>query len=175
MAEIYNYFSEMLKYPSDQTWPLVNKAMHIGTEEVRSKLENFCSGAPRSLEKLEELYIGTFEVSPTACLYAGYTVFGETFKRSHLLVGLKDLLARAQIQTDDGGNIELPDHIPLLLRFLGTEDCGTTEERNELVRFLLFPALIKALDDLRKNTNPYAFVIEALMEILTRDFQESLQ
>ena len=74
---------------------------------------------------LEEIYTSSFDLNPQCYPYAGYQLFGEDPKRSALMIGLQQSFCARGFST--GG--ELPDHVPLLLRFCSE----ASDEEMELV------------------------------------------
>ncbi len=102
---------------------------------------------------IEELYIGTFDVASETCPYVGYLVFGDSFKRGEFLVGLKGTFKECGF-TDDS---DLPDHIAVLLRFIGHAGIEN-QEVVDLVRFAIHPALKKAIGAMENNPNPNPYI-----------------
>ncbi len=86
------------------------------------------------LAALEETYSGFFDLNPLCHPYVGYHLFGETYKRSVFLLGLKE---RAGGFASDGA--ELPDRVSVVLRFLARSADETLNR--ELVDEGLLPAL----------------------------------
>lgn len=91
--------------------------------------------------ELEKLYIRTFDVQALCCLDVGYVLFGEDYTRGKLLANLNKEHHMAGI--DCRG--ELADRLPNVLRLMPhLED---SELREELVRYILKPALDKMIDE----------------------------
>jgi len=142
----YRRLAELFVYPSegfarrvrrvqaelDSRWPAAGAELRPFTELVSST----------SSEKVEELYVRTFDVQAATSLDIGYVLFGEDYKRGVLLVHLNEEHTEAGL--DCGG--ELADHLPNVLRLVGTTE--KTELRLELVRRILVPALTRMIEDL---------------------------
>ncbi len=92
-------------------------------------------------EKVEELYLRTFDIQAVTTLDIGYVLFGDDYKRGELLVNLSKEHHKAG---NDCGN-ELADNLPNLLRLLSLL---TDEEiKNELVGIIILPALAKIIKE----------------------------
>ena len=105
--------------------------------EARRTLDRFREAiAPLAPERLEEIYAGTFDVNPASCLYVGYHLFGDSYKRGAFMARLN---GEYRERGFDRGN-ELPDHLPVLLRFPGSlDEC-------ELRSWLLYEAIVPGLE-----------------------------
>jgi nitrate reductase delta subunit len=118
--------------------------------------------ASEPLETLRELHARTFDLMPVCAPYLSVHVFGEeSFKRSRLMGGLADGYRAAGFDT--GG--ELPDHLALVLRFMPSM---TTEEQDDLVQYVLTPAIDRMAREFARGANPYRYLIEAILATLTR-------
>ena len=91
------------------------------------------------LNDLEEIYADLFYIKPLVSLDIGYQLFGDERKRVEFLLHLKTLQQRHSV---DCGT-ELPDSLPNILTLLTRMAEG--EDRDELVRLALAPALGKML------------------------------
>lgn len=102
--------------------------------EFRSFVEQTAPG------RLQEVYTTTFDLDATHHPYVGYHLFGETYKRSAFLVGLKECY---QAQGFSAEGAELPDHLTMMLGFLAC--CEDQEMAGELIEQALLPALEKMI------------------------------
>lgn len=94
--------------------------------------------ATKSRGRMEEIYSAFFDLNPVCHPYIGYHLFGETYKRSEFLLGLKERYKRQGFEHDPR---ELPDRLSVMLTFLAqSDDRGLN---GELVRDALLPALAK--------------------------------
>jgi len=94
-----------------------------------------------SPEKVEELYLRTFNVQAVTTLDIGYILFGDDYKRGELLVNLSKEHHKAG---NDCGN-ELADNLSNILRLI--PKMTDEEMRSELVEIIILPALAKILKE----------------------------
>jgi nitrate reductase assembly molybdenum cofactor insertion protein NarJ len=114
---------------------------------------------------VEELYTSTFELQSNCCLYAGHYIFGEDFRRSLLMVKLKEYFREIGFSAGK----ELPDHLCILLRFLAR--AGDSREAHDVLIECLVPAAGAILNQLPKS-NPYHPVLESLLLVLKARWEE---
>lgn len=142
-GRVFQLFAELLDYPRA---PLAGAAGECASlvasrsAEAEASLREFESfAAITPLTRLEELYTGVFELDATCHPYIGYHLFGESYKRSAFLIALKEHYRPYGI----GCGTELPDHLPVVLRFLAVDE--DMAEIEEMIREALHPALRKML------------------------------
>ncbi|MGE5139829.1 MAG: nitrate reductase molybdenum cofactor assembly chaperone [Rudaea sp.] len=140
---LFRLLSQMLEYPNAQLSDAAEEgaALAAGRDpEAALLLGRFARGAA-SLPPgaLEEAFTQTFELNPERSLYVGYHLFGESYKRSLFLLGLKERYDRHGI--DPGA--ELPDHLALMLRYISRVDDAA--EVDEIIGQALVPALDRIL------------------------------
>ncbi|MBI4537885.1 MAG: molecular chaperone TorD family protein [Gemmatimonadetes bacterium] len=132
-------FARILEYPGPQVAATARECARLLADEsteAAALLEPFAAYAEAApLPSLEEAYTSAFELSPAYCAYVGYHLFGESYKRSLFLVGLRELYRSRGLPEGK----ELPDHLAVILRFLATGDTGTDGE--ELIREAVLPVL----------------------------------
>jgi nitrate reductase molybdenum cofactor assembly chaperone NarJ/NarW len=117
----------------------------------------------RTLGQMQELYTSTFDMQPVCYPYVGYQLFGESYKRGAFMARLNG----AYHASGYSAETELPDHICVILRFLGLEIARAEDDfGNALVREGLIPALEKMADVLKQTDNPYHHVVAALLFLL---------
>jgi nitrate reductase delta subunit len=167
-------FANMLDYPRPQLADRARECAHfliLAHPEAAGRIQDFLDFVQSTpLGRLEEIYTATFDVNPTCYIYAGYQLFGESFKRGEFLVRLKEKYReRGFVETN-----ELPDHLAVLFKFLSTLD-STDVLARELVEDCLLPALHKMSDSFSNESqskpNPYAQVLDAAMDVLERTSQ----
>lgn len=108
-------------------------------------------------DRLREIYAATFDLNPACCLYAGYHLFGDSYKRGALMAKLN---AEYRERGFDPGS-ELPDHLSVLFRFLaGLEDPGF---RAILLEELALPALSLIVRSFEETDNVYAALTRAAL------------
>jgi nitrate reductase molybdenum cofactor assembly chaperone NarJ/NarW len=107
----------------------------------------------------EELYTGTFELSPACVPYISIHLFGEeNFKRGEFMAALHARYAELGFHPGQ----ELPDHLAVLLRFAAATD---DIERHELLEYCLLRPLVRMCGALVKG-NPYHDLLEAVQRLL---------
>lgn len=133
-------FADILDYPAPG---IAGKAAQCAAlldelaPQAAELLSDFCSFAEETpLGKLEEIYSGFFDLNPVCHPYVGYQLFGENYKRSTFLLGLKERYRAEGFESDAA---ELPDRLSIVLRYLARS--GSGDEAGELVREGLLPAL----------------------------------
>ena len=134
-----HHFADILTYPSPSLPEVVRSCQSAvaGTNPDAGKLlRKFASFVERTpLPLLEEEYTKVFDLDPKCFPSVGYHLFGESYKRSVFLLGLKEHY-RARGFSVDG---ELPDHLSVLLRYLAVTDDATFA--HELIEDAILPAL----------------------------------
>ena len=161
-------FADLLEYPNSSSEEikalasmLVNNLNELGKGTAANGVRAFLDKITGlSKENLEETYTATFELNPVSYLYAGYLLFGESYKRGALLVELKSKLLEHKVTL----GTEVPDYIPALLRLLGRQTLGA-EHATELQSLCLHPALTKMVEGIKNQDNPYSSLL-----IATKDF-----
>ncbi|MBS0327291.1 MAG: hypothetical protein JSS46_12205 [Proteobacteria bacterium] len=133
-------FADILDYPARE---LTGKAAECeallagpvpAAADLLREFRAFTEGAP--LGKLEEAYSGFFDLNPICHPYIGYQLFGENYKRSSFLLGLKE---RYRAETFQSSPSEIADRLSVVLRFVAHSEGG--EDTDDLVREGLLPAL----------------------------------
>ena len=103
-------------------------------------------------------YTSTFDLAPSCPPYLGVHLFGdENPDRARLMVGLRLAYRRAGIESHTA---ELPDHIAEVLEFA---DRAEGEERDDLLRLVVQPALRKMQQILAPTANPYRHLVAAAL------------
>lgn len=140
---LFALFGRLLDYPAPglaETAQACAELVAPRRAEAAAQLEGFGAFAATTPPgKIEEIYTGTFDLEATCHPYVGYHLFGESYKRSLLLVGLRERYRAAGFEPGS----ELPDHVSVLLRYLGSID--DPEESQEIVRSAILPALPKII------------------------------
>lgn len=140
---VFQLFAELLDYPKSGLGALARQAGTLvaatspDAARLLAEFANFADGIP--LGRLEEIYTGVFELNARCHPYVGYHLFGETYKRSVFLLGLKERYAVQGFAAEP----ELPDHLAAMLRFLSI--CDDLDMMDECVRDALLPALEKMI------------------------------
>jgi nitrate reductase molybdenum cofactor assembly chaperone NarJ/NarW len=158
--ELFMLFADLLEYPSGSEACTVLKATTVLSSSrpeaaaLVGETHSFFSGQPR--ERAEELFTTTFDLQAICVPYVGFHLFGEGHKRRLFLAGMNAIYSGHNFTA---GN-ELPDHIAVVLRFLG--QAATGGEAREIVEDALTPALAKMISAFGDSDNPYRKVLQAL-------------
>ncbi len=163
------YFGNLLDYPTPEIASQTRECaalLALTEPEVANSLYRFLEVVESTpLGRLEEIYTGTFDVSPACYIFAGYMLFGESFNRGKFLVRLQEKYRERGFSM---GN-ELADHLAVMFRFLSTLD--TTETlAQELIDDCFIPVLQKMNDSFKNNDterpNPYLHLLRATLATL---------
>jgi nitrate reductase delta subunit len=141
-AQLLGLFADILDYPAPG---LARKAAEcaalIGAAqpEAVALLQSFRGFAEEnSLGKLQEIYSGFFDLNSICHPYVGYQLFGENYKRSSFLLGLKKAYRTEGFEASAS---EIPDRLSVVLRFVAHSKGG--EDIDELLNRGLLPALAR--------------------------------
>lgn len=173
---LYTLFADLLAYPSRDLFFTAEaclgelRSVHA---EAASELEAFHNAIQNlSVEKTEELYTVTFDMQPVCYPYAGYQLFGESYKRGAFMAQLNEAYHAFGYSAGE----ELPDHISIILRFLGLD---AANRQGEFCQTLLVQGLIPALEKMLKafpeSQNPYVRLMKALQLVLTHTPEKELE
>lgn len=166
--ELYSAFSGLLSYPDTEKYNRAKETLDRLSEkypEIEDDLNRFESETQKlEIEDLEEIYTKTFDMNKDCCLYIGYHIFDEGYKRNLFLSKLNSLFDGYDYET----GTELPDHLSKILEFL------TLDIKEKDRTTLLDEGLMPALDKLKKNINnsggnPYKHIVNALKKILNNE------
>jgi len=163
--QVLRLFADILEYPTPD---LVRQAkacadlLLVVNPKAAALLDGFCAFVEQtSLTRLEELYTSTFDLQVVCYPYIGYHLFGESYKRGAFMARLNE---GYRAYNFSAGN-ELPDHLPVVLRFLALGQDG--EFSQTLVREGVIPAVDRMAQAFGSNSsNPYGQVIRALLLVL---------
>ena len=143
--EHYQNLANIVDYPRANFLEEVKRAGEFLTNydaETISILEEFVQFLEvTELEKVEELFLRTFDVQAVTTLDIGYVLFGDDYKRGKLLANLN----QEHIAAKNDCGTELADYLPNLLRLL--PKITNEEFRNELVGIIILPALAKIINE----------------------------
>lgn len=169
---VLGLFANILEYPQKDITPDVRECETLLATEIPAAAElmrrfgDFAEVTSRG--GMEEAYTALFDLDSDLHPYIGYQLFGETYERSALLVGLKQLYRAGGYEPHP---VELPDRISEMLRFfsIGSNEAVVLEIMQEA----LIPALEALTTDVEQDetqptpvTDPYWQVIEALWLVL---------
>jgi nitrate reductase molybdenum cofactor assembly chaperone NarJ/NarW len=165
-------FANILEYPHPDVAADIHeceellRAEHPEAAELMQRFGAFADAQP--VGGLEETHTALFDLDSDLHPYIGYQLFGETYERSQLLLGLKELYRAGGFESKP---TELPDRISEMLRYfsVGTNDAAI----DEILREGMLPALESMTTNVEQDetqptpvTDPYWLVIEALLLFL---------
>lgn len=168
-------FADLLDYPTSQVHQQAEACLDELQRypEAAQALEIFQRGIENlSPERLQELYTITFDMQPLCYPYVGYHLFGESYKRGAFMA----LLNETYHSHDFCPQQELPDHLPVTLRYLGLEPARRDDEFGQaLIAEGLVPALAKMLQTFNQQSeNPYFGLLSALHLVLVHITEKEL-
>lgn len=158
--EICQLFAGILDYPTGslaEMSAICSRRLGASFPSAAADMQAFADFASsQTQDALEESYIQTFDMTSTTTLYLGYHLFGETPKRSAFLLSLEDGYRADGFSSAP----ELPDHLGVMLRFLGV--ATDPEFCRPLIDECILPTLGRIEEALKKDKNAYQHVIGAL-------------
>ncbi len=140
---LFHLFADLLEYPQSSLTETARECQALVSTrnpEAAVLLHGFCSfveDAP--LGEVQELYTRTFDLDATYHPYVGHHLFGESYKRSAFMVGLKQRYKDYDFVVEG----ELPDHLAVMLRYLSL--CEDNDQVTEIIRDAMVPALEKMI------------------------------
>ncbi len=173
---LFDAFAALLEYPCSNTSIQAQhcfKQIQTIHPEVAEKLETFiCAITQLPIDRIQEVYTTTFDMQPVCYPYVGYHLFGESYKRGAFMAQLND----AYHSIGYSAGQELPDHLAVILRFLGLDSANCAGEFCQtLLKEGVQPALekmLKVFDD--ESENPYFDLLSALHLFLVRTSEMEL-
>lgn len=165
-GEFLRLLARALDYPSGDTVGLCRElaaCVRAERPEAADGYEEFASTAATLADsRLRELYAETFDWNPACCLYVGYHLFGESYKRGAFMAKLNgEYRAR-----DFSAERELPDHLCVMLRFLA--DVEDDEVALWLTDEAIAPALRKIAKGFDDSDSMYGILVRAAFATLER-------
>ena len=169
-STLYDLFADLLQYPTLAT---SLKAGHCYERLQQSQpdaaplLESFYHAMDqRSLQQMQELYTVIFDVQPVCYPYLGYQLFGESYKRGAFMAQLNEAYHAAGYSAEH----ELPDHIAVVLHFIGLDSAN---RQGDFCQSLLNEGVIPALEKMLKtfgeqSENPDFGLLTALQSFLVQ-------
>lgn len=140
---IFHLLAEILEYPrADLTGKVYECEALLSLEHPQAaaclrEFQEFVVETP--LGRQQEVYTLTFDLDAVCHPYVGHHLFGESYKRSAFMLGLKERYQNVGLETGS----EVADHLALLVRFLSLcDDAGETEV---IIHDALLPALKQML------------------------------
>jgi len=173
---LYDLFADLLAYPTTAIPGQTEECLAQLREshpEAGSAFEKFHHGLQQHpLEKMEELYTVTFDMQPVCYPYVGYQLFGESYKRGVFMAQLNEAYHAFGYSTEQ----ELPDHLSVILRFIGLDSANRQGDFCQaLLNEGVMPALAKMLQTFgSESENPYFGLLTALQSFLLQTPEKEL-
>lgn len=168
-AEILEDFAVMLDYPSNVLQSTIlrcqSQLTSMGHNTIADSLSSI-NGLADTLSqgRLEETYSSIFDMNPSNSLYVGYQILGDSYKRSDFMIKLADHYTNHGFTSPLPK--ELPDYLPVILRFLAMNDNLILSK--EIIDDALLPALEKLVKKFEGSTeNPPIFAYFSVLRALT--------
>ncbi|NOY13287.1 MAG: nitrate reductase molybdenum cofactor assembly chaperone [Deltaproteobacteria bacterium] len=165
-------FGELLSYPVEQHKPLaVDCYRQLQQQEPAAaaafvEFSNFLE--QQELPRIEEVYTATFDLQALCHPYVGFQLCGESQARTMFLMKLQELYA----EHDFSAGTELPDHLSVLLRFIGSS--ADPAGNRDIIIDALLPTLEKLLKSIEARDQPYRQLLRALQIYLTTTVETEL-
>jgi nitrate reductase molybdenum cofactor assembly chaperone NarJ/NarW len=165
---LYDLFADLLAYPTPAIFQQTEECLaqlQASHPDAASTLKKFHHGLQQhALEKMKELYTVTFDMQPVCYPYIGYQLFGESYKRGAFMAQLNEAYHAVGYSAEQ----ELPDHIAVVLCFIGLDPAN---RQGDFCQSLLNEGLIPALEKMLKtfgeqSENPYFGLLSALQLFL---------
>jgi nitrate reductase delta subunit len=176
LQQLYLSFATLLNYPGPDVAKQANACvdlLELDSSEAADKVREFVKFAENTPSgRLEEIYTGTFDVSPACFIFAGFILFGESFNRGKFLVGLQEKYREHGFSP----GIELADHLSVILKFTSTLDVSSPVSQ-DMLNDCLVPVLQEMTASFKsdtKNPNPYFQVLQATLMTLEQAQQMAL-
>ena len=175
--EIYSHLATLLDYPGKDIAAKIEEAINMlsghseYSPEVSNSLKEFKKeAAEMPLDDLQGIYSYTFEMSADCSLDLGSHIL-EGFKRSQNLLDIKTMYRRFEFPFEALSKGELPDHLPLVLRFLAF--IKDEEVKKDFRRDFLIRAVEKLYKNfLNSQENPYRHLITVVYKVIDTDVKE---
>ena len=169
VSSLFDSFAALLEYPTSvdmtgQAQDCLAQLQPIQPEAAEA-LEKFVRRLDQlSLEKMRELYTVTFDMQPVCYPYVGYHLYGESYKRGAFMAQLNE----AYHTHNYSAGQELPDHLSVILRFIGLD---AENRHDDFCTALIVSGILPALEKMLKvfnegSENPYAELLSALQLFL---------
>ncbi len=175
-ALLYDLFADLLEYPTLATpikAGLCYQRLQDSQPEAGRLLERFYNETEmRTLGQMQELYTITFDMQPICYPYVGYQLFGESYKRGAFMAQLNE----AYFLSNYSAKSELPDHVSVVLRYLGLDAAKREDNFGKTLLYEgLIPALKKMVEALKNQTNnPYTDLVSALSLVIVNAREKEL-
>jgi len=164
LADTWQVVSLLLDYPDDvllQRVPMLRRVVVGLPDAQRLPLLGFLDRLEHGgLGVLQQEYVDTFDVTRKCSLHLTYFTQGDTRRRGVALVEFKQAYRKAGVEFDS--DLELPDHLCVVLEFGAVQDTATAWRL--LTRHRVGIEVLRA--GLAHRDSPWLPVLEALRSTL---------
>lgn len=124
-----------------------------------------------TLAELQEEYVMQFDFNPAQAPYLGHHLYGDNQKKGAYLIRVKQQYRRFDFEPPEN---ELPDHLRVLLAFLGhLVELGEDEVRRRFIAEEVRPGLEKFLGAIQpRGLSPWLTLVEAAGLLVSHDCRE---
>ncbi|NCO51145.1 MAG: nitrate reductase molybdenum cofactor assembly chaperone [Deltaproteobacteria bacterium] len=169
-------FSKLLSYPNAQVKTFAAdcyRQLKDFDPQASADFEPFSNFlAQQELAQIEELYTSAFDLQALSFPYVGYQLCGESQARTLFLMKLQEIYNQQNFSSEG----ELPDHLGVMLRFIGTiptphgnpggAQALTQHLQLEIIGDALLPALEKIIQGIENPMHPYRQLLVSLQTYL---------
>jgi len=147
---VFQAFAALIDYPEskeDISGQLRILSKLLGSEKNIGKLYRLEKWVDnQSIGYLQEAYTGIFDINSLCSPYIGYYLFGEDYRRSLFITGLKEKFRAYKFDQLCG---EMPDHLSVILRFLS--ELTDYDFYEELINDALLPSVEKMILEINRT------------------------
>lgn len=176
---IYTRLAELLEYPGEDIKLKVDECVKALAKDTRypqeliheiEKFQKDLSEMP--LDDLQGVYSYTFELTGDFTLDMGYHLY-DGFKRTNKLSAIRSMYNDKGFPYDDFAKGELPDHLTLILHFLGFLKDKDEELRKDFRESFVIIAMEKLARAFERNhQNIYSHLMTAIYRVIETDVKE---
>ena len=174
---LYTLLAGLLEYPKEDLIVRAEECMkRLLSEEsypkdIAEEFNKFVQDVKEvPLDDIQGVYSYTFELTSDFTLDMGYHLY-DGFKRSNNLSTIKGMYKAHNFPFEEIAKGELPDHLPVMLYFLGTlKDEALKKDFRESFVILALEKLHKNFDKNRRNV--YSHLISVIYRVLDKDVKE---
>lgn len=165
-------FSELLSYPSERLKAAAadcDRQLKESDPDAAAAFAGFINFLEeQNIARIEEVFTSTFDLQALSYPYVGYQLCGESQARTMFLMRLQELYTKQEFSS----GTELPDHLSVLLRFIGS--IPDPQGNREIIVDALLPALEKIINGIEAQDHPYRHLLNALQIYLTNTVETEL-
>lgn len=175
---LYSQLAGLLEYPKEDMKLRAEECVKTLSstpghpEESVEELKKFQKDLEEiPLDDLQGVYSYTFELTSDFTLDMGYHLY-DGFKRASKLSSIKSMYNENGFPFDEIARGELPDHLPVMLHFLGfVKDESLKKDFKESFVIMGMEKLHKNFEKNRKSI--YFHVISAIYRVIEKDVKEA--